>query len=127
MRRLMWMAGMAACLVLAAIVVPVFAQTGFPTRTDTYINDFNQLLSSDSQAKIRGWLVKLQSQYNIEMTVVTINSIGDYKTSDNGTTDTSIESFSTHLFNHWGIGDALTNKGVMLVVSKGDRKVHSKI
>src|SRR5207248_6758350 len=33
----------------------------------------------------------------------------------------------THLFNHWGIGDSATNKGVMLLVAKNDRKVRLEV
>jgi len=127
MRRLMWMAGIATCILFAAVFAPVLAQSSYPTRTDTYINDFNGMMSSSLEAKLRGWLIELKSKYNIEMTVVTINSIRDYKTSDYNTADTSIESFATHVFNRWGIGDRATNKGVMLLVAKDDRKVRIEL
>ncbi len=110
MRRFMWMAGVAACLMFVAIVAPVVAQSGYPNRVDTYINDLNGMMSSQLEAKLRGWLLDLKSQHNIEMTVVTINSIRDYKTSDYNTADTTIESFATHVFNRWGIGDRATNR-----------------
>ena len=105
MRRLVWMAGIAVCLILVVAVAPVLAQNSYPDRADAYINDFNGMMSSQLEAKLRGWLVDLKTQHNIDMTVVTINSIRDYKTSDYNTPDTSIEAFATHVFNHWGLFD----------------------
>ncbi|BCJ46940.1 hypothetical protein GCM10010168_35400 [Actinoplanes ianthinogenes] len=34
----------------------------------------------------------------------------------------SIEEYSTHLFNEWGVGDAAKDNGVLLVVAVGDRQ-----
>ncbi len=56
-----------------------------------------------------------------------LTTIRDYKTSDYNTPDTSIESFATHLFNRWGIGDRATNRGIMLVVARSDRKVRLEL
>jgi len=125
MRRFVWMVGIIVCLLLA--VVPVLAQSLYPTRTDKYINDLNGMMSSDLEAKLKGWLLELKSQHSIEMTVLTINSIRDYKTSDYGTTDYTIEDFATHVFNRWGVGDRATNKGVMFIVAKSDRNVRIEL
>ncbi len=127
MRRFVWMAGITVCLLLASVVAPVLAQSNYPTRGDTYINDLNGMMSSDLEAKLKGWLLELKSNYNIEMTVLTINSTRDYKTSDYGTSDTTIESFATHVFNRWGVGDRATNKGIMLIVAKSDRNVRIEL
>ena len=51
-----------------------------------------------------------------------INSVSDYDTSD-----TSIEAFSTTLFNLWGIGDAARNNGVLIVMAVGDRDVRIEL
>ncbi|MEZ4672420.1 MAG: TPM domain-containing protein [Anaerolineae bacterium] len=122
MRRRMWIFSAALCLLLAALVVPVLAQSGYPSRGDTYINDFNTMMPSDLEAKLRGWLTDLKTQNGIEMTVVTINSIKDY-----GTQSSTIEQFATNLFNRWGIGERATNKGVMLLVARSDRKVRLEL
>lgn len=127
MRRFLWMAGVAACLMFVVIVAPVLAQSVYPNRADTYINDLNGMMSSQLEAKLKGWLLELKSQRNIEMTVVTVNSIRDYKTSDYNTADSTIEAFATHVFNRWGIGDRGTNRGVMLLVAKNDRKVRIEL
>lgn len=127
MRRVKWLVTLAVGVLLAAALVPVLAQSTYPTRADTYINDFNNMLSSDLAAKLKGWLIDLKAQHDIEMTVVTVNTFRDYKTSDYNTPDTSIEAFATHLFNRWGIGNRATNKGVMLLVARQDRKVRIEL
>ncbi len=38
MRRFVWIAGITACLMLVAMVVPA-RPSGIPSRTDAYIND----------------------------------------------------------------------------------------
>ncbi|MBI1278317.1 MAG: hypothetical protein GC179_09340 [Anaerolineaceae bacterium] len=127
MRRYLWMIGLVVGLMMAAVTVPVLAQSSFPNRADKYINDLNGMMSSDLEGRLKGWLLELKSQHNIEMTVLTVNSIRDFKTSDYGTSDTSIEAFATHVFNRWGVGDSATNKGVMLIVAKSDRKVRIEL
>ncbi len=122
MRRLLWMVSLATCLMLFVGIVPVTAQSGYPDRLETYVNDFNGMIPSDLEAKLRGWLTDLKSQYQIEMTIVTINSTHDY----NGW-DYTIERFATSLFNRWGVGDAATNKGIMLLVARNDRKVRIEL
>lgn len=122
MRRLLWVTPFTLAILLATVLTPVLAQTGYPSRIDTYINDYNGMMSSGLEAKLRGWLTDLKAQHNIEMTVVTVDSTRDY----NGW-DSTIERFATSLFNRWGIGDRATNKGIMLLVAKDDRKVRIEL
>jgi uncharacterized protein len=53
---------------------------------------------------------------------VTIDSISDYHTGDE-----TIESFATHLFNTWGIGDSQRNDGVLILIAVKDRKVRIEV
>src|SRR5687767_9368575 len=99
-------------------VMTVSAQGGYPTRQGDYINDYAGILPVDTAASIQGMLVALERDSDIEMTVVTIQSINDYSTGDS-----TIESFATKLFNRWRLGNATTNKGVLLLVAVRDRKV----
>jgi len=103
-------------------VMMVSAQSGYPTRQGTYINDYAELLTPETTASIQAMLTDLGRNNGIEMTVVTIHSISDYATGD-----TTIESFATHLFNRWGLGDAQTNKGVLLLVALRERKVRIEL
>ncbi len=58
----------------------------------------------------------------VSVTVLTIDSFRAY-TAD----DISFERFATRLFNHWGIGNADRNDGILLLVAKKDRKVRIEL
>jgi uncharacterized protein len=100
----------------------VTAQSGYPYLTDRMINDYAQIITLEDQAKIRTLYTNLKNNYGIEAVVVTIKSIDTYSTPDR-----TIESFATNLFNTRGIGNATTNKGVLTLVSVGDRKVRIEL
>lgn len=110
-------------LVLVLAVAPaVRGQGQYPSRGDTFINDYAGLLTSTDVAAVRTLLSDLKSTHGIETVVVTIGSINDYETGA-----TTIESFATGLFNTWGIGDAARNDGVLLLVAAKDRKVRVEL
>jgi uncharacterized protein len=109
-------------MLLLASTLPASAQNGYPTRIDPYINDYAQVISAEDAGNIRQVLSDLKSRKGVELVVVTVNSIGDYQMGD-----TTIESFATHLFNTWGIGDAQRNDGVMLLVAIKDRKLRIEL
>ena len=89
----------------------------YPTPLENYINDFVQVLTPSDAASLRQQLKNLEQQTGIEGTIVTVNSIADYQTGDN-----SIESFATHLFNYWGVGNLPENNGFMVLVAIKDHK-----
>ena len=99
-----------------------YAQGGYPEPTDPYVNDFAGLLTGQHAGQIRTWFAELKRETGIEAVAVTIDSIGDYNTGD-----TTIESFATHLFNMWGVGDKTKNNGVMILVAVRDRKVRIEV
>ncbi|MDV3351912.1 TPM domain-containing protein [Leptothoe sp. ISB3NOV94-8A] len=103
-------------------VLPSWAQTGYPTASDPYLNDYAQLMRPEDAISIRQSLANLEANHGIEATVVTLNSIQDY-----GTGDSTIESFATNLFNTWGIGDAEKNNGILTLVAVNDRKVRIEV
>jgi uncharacterized protein len=95
---------------------------GAPARADPYLNDYARIISVEDTGNIRKALSDLKSSRGLEVVVVTINSIHDYNTSD-----TTIESFATHLFNTWGIGNAQRNDGVLILVAVKDRDVRVEL
>ena len=108
-----------AALVLAAGIAQ--AQTRYPAYSEIYVNDFAGLLSDDEEAAIRADLKELRREKGIEFTVVTIATMGEYGHVG------PIEPFATGLFNHWGVGDASRNDGVMLLVARYDRKMRIEV
>lgn len=98
------------------------AEINFPTPNNYYINDFANIINEVDKAALNKKLESVEKQTGIEIAVVTISSMADY-----GYTQLAIEPFATDLFNNWGIGDKATNNGVMILVSKLDRKVRIEL
>jgi uncharacterized membrane protein YgcG len=107
---------------LLVSALPASAQNGYPPRNDPYINDFAKVIDAEDASNLRQALADLKSSKGIELAVVTVNSIKDYPTGDG-----TLESFATHLFNTWGVGDAQLNKGVMLLVAVNDHKLRVEL
>jgi len=97
-------------------------KTGYPKHANDYINDFAEILTPTERRTIEARFKRLEYQTGIEAVVVTIGAISDYQTPD-----INIETFSTHLFNDWGIGHKKTNDGVLFLVSTKDRKVRIEL
>lgn len=116
--------------VLWSIIIFVFllsggianAQGGYPQPTDNYVNDYAGVLTANDAQNIHTMLAQLEDELSVEATVVTIGSIQDYDTDDQ-----TIESFATHLFNTWGIGNRVENNGVLILVAINDRQVRIEL
>ena len=93
----------------------------FPAAENIYVNDYAKLLNDDSIKQITDQLIKVKSNHGIEMTVVTIESLINYRAGP------TIEPFATALFNNWGVGDAKKNNGIMILVSRQDRKMRIEV
>lgn len=100
--------------------LPAYSQT-YPDYTELYVNDFADLLNIIQEQAIREDLMELREKRGIEFTVVTVKLMSDYGHFG------EIEPFATGLFNYWGIGDALKNDGVMMLVSRYDRKMRIEV
>lgn len=113
-----------ACIVVCTLFASgtIYAQAGYPQPSDTYVNDFANVLSADVETYLREQLGAVENGSDIEMSVVTINSVNDY-----GTDAGSFEAFATGLFNAWGIGDAARDNGVLLLVAVADRDVRVEL
>jgi uncharacterized protein len=77
-----------------------------------YVNDFANMIDPKVQLQIDGVCTDLVKQRQTEMTIVTVESLEGM----------TIKEFSTQLFNKWGVGPKDTNRGVMVLLSRGDRQ-----
>lgn len=98
----------------------LFAQD-FPDHYDNYVNDFAHILSGSEERRLRAMLQPLREKHGIEFVVVTIGRMSDYGHNGN------IEPFATDFFNYWGVGNAQRDDGVMLLVSRYDRKLRIEV
>ncbi len=92
-----------------------------PGYADVYVNDYADLLEEAAEARVRGDLIGLYDRTGIEMTVLTIERMSNYGAW------TAIEPFATKLFNTWGIGNALRNDGVLVLVARYDRHMRIEL
>lgn len=110
-------------LVLLLSAMPAVGQkSAYPPFLDPHINDYGQILEVDDAMLLRSSLSQFQAQSGVQVVVVTINSVSDYRTGDR-----TIESFATNLFNTWGIGNRTRNDGILILVATGDRNVRIEL
>lgn len=103
-------------LVLVIWTLPGAAQD-LPEWQSIYVNDFAEILSPETEAQLEDMLKAARADRDHEMTVVTIDTVSRY--AENHT----IERFGKDLFNHWGVGNAERNDGILMLVAVEDRKV----
>ncbi len=97
------------------------AGQGLPGWTDLYVNDWQDLLDDEAEARVRRKLIALYDLSGIEMTLVTFQNVAMFGTHQ------ELEPFATALFNHWGVGNAVRNDGVMIIVARYDRRMRIEI
>lgn len=115
------MRNLLATLAMFCLSVTGAMAQSFPDPIEIYVNDFGNLLSDRQEAEIRERLRQLREDQRVEFTVVTIRSMAIYDY------EGAIEPFATGWFNHWGIGDASRDDGVMMLVSRDDRTMRIEV
>ena len=75
-----------------------------------YVNDYANILSSDTEEYIMNMNIELQKKTGAQIVVVTVPSLEGQ----------SIEEYATELFRKFGIGDKNKNNGVLLLCSTAD-------
>ncbi len=98
-----------------------------------FVRDLAEIIDSDAEQKLRATCDKLLTDKAIPIIIVTINSMADH-----GGAGMRIETFARLLFDQWEIGHAELkgrgggetfswNNGILLLVSKGDRKARIEL
>ena len=92
-----------------------------------FVRDLAHLIDDSDLAKIKEIGDRLLTDKATPIIVVTINSMADH-----GGAGMRIETFARLLFDQWGIGvaklnDQDWNTGILLLVSKGDRKARIEL
>src|SRR5262249_3844384 len=109
-----------ACM-LGFLGTPSLGQVSYPARPveGEFVVDSANLIDPQDKAKIRETCQQLpESSNHIALMAVTINSMADQ-----GAGGWQIERYAMNLFDEWGIGHSGGNTGVLVLVSKNDRKV----
>lgn len=103
---------------------PIIAQSvgtpsngyNFPKLTGRVVDDAN-LLNSTAESKLVAKLAAFETKSSDQVVVVTINSLND----------ANLEEYSNLLFREWELGQADENNGVLLLISKNDRKIRIEV
>ena len=79
--------------------------------------DAGDMLSQDQKQILEQKLVAFNDTTSNQIAIVTINDLND----------APIEDYAVKLFREWGIGGAKNNNGVLILVSKNDRKFRIEV
>lgn len=88
----------------------------FPQPTG-YVNDFSQMLSADFKQALEKNLSDFEKETNAEISVVTITSLEGE----------AVEEYAVRLFENWGIGKKTEDNGILLLISRDDRKMRLEV
>lgn len=98
------------CGVVSAIFV-------VPEKPTSYVNDYANLLSTEGKQTLETTLKSFTASTTNEIAVVTVPSLdGD-----------SIERYAVTLFTKWKIGTEKHDNGVLLLISRDDRKARIEV
>ncbi len=88
----------------------------FPDRPNPprLVNDFANMMSASEQAQLEQKLQDFERATSIEITIVTITSLGSYDVSD----------YAIRLGKAWGVGKSGKNDGVVVLASLQEHKVN---
>ena len=103
-----------ACWMLAAGLV--CAQASLPKPTGR-VNDFAGLLSAPARAALEQRLQGVETKTSSEIAVATVRSLGGM----------SVEEYANRLFKEWGVGQAKTDNGVLILVAPNDREMRIEV
>lgn len=103
-------------LIIATIPFVARAYTS-PGTPAGFVNDFAGMLKADERAQLEQKITAFASSTSNEIAVVTVPNLGG---------DT-VENFATKLFEEWKIGKAKKDNGVLLLISRDDRKLRIEV
>ena len=96
-------------LIVFATVTVTQLQNPRPTG---WVTDQANILDAQTEARLNALAEGLHQKKGIELAVVTVDDVRE-----------SPKQFATALFNHWGIGSAQTNTGVLVLLVMGKRRL----
>lgn len=79
-----------------------------------WVSDMANVLSQETEQRLNQKISELEAQNGTEIAVVTVRDTAS---------EASPKDFATALFNHWGVGKADADNGVLWLHSVGDRRV----
>ncbi|HEX5724862.1 MAG TPA: TPM domain-containing protein, partial [Longimicrobiaceae bacterium] len=110
---------LAALLAAAAVLrAAPAAPQGYPTPTGEAVTDLAGVLDGAQEDSLTSLLARLRGETGVDARVLTIRSLGDYRTGD-----PDLQRFANRLMNAWEVGDAQRKDGALVVLAVADREV----
>ena len=81
-------------------------------RPTGFVNDFAAVIDAKTKDQLAALCAELDSKTNAQIAVVTVQTLDG----------SSIEEYSLHLFNEWGIGHKEDNRGLLVLLSMEEHK-----
>lgn len=109
--------GCFAIIFVALLLAPIVSAYSSPSSPSGFVNDYAQTMSAGARQQLEEKLVQFEKDTSNEVSVAIIESLQD---------DT-IENFAEKLFQEWEIGKKGKDNGVLLLISKNDRKIKIEV
>ncbi len=90
-----------------------------------FIADEAKLIGDADAVKIRAICEKLLTEKRVPLLVCTVTSMADHV--GGGASGWTIERYAMNVFDEWGVGAKQYDYGILLLVSKGDRKARIEL
>lgn len=115
-------------LVFLIPIISAFAEeqssyAPYPYPDSGYVTDKAMFLTAKDEVELERWLLQVEKETGVEIIVVTIESMSQY----GGDPSVNIQDFAKGMFNAYGVGNLPKNDGVLLLVSKNDRKARIEL
>ncbi len=106
-----------AGIFLILLLLSPFAASAqdLPEALNDTVSDFARVIPAVEETRLSSDMTLRRDQTGVHVVVVTMNRMQGAKPGER------IETYATRLFNHWGIGDAGRNDGILILVVTGDR------
>src|SRR5690606_25800248 len=87
-----------------------------PRQQNSWISDTAGIISPESESRLNALLEQINREREAEIAVVTVDDV-----------DGTPKQFATKLFNHWGIGSAERDDGVLFLLVMNERRLEVEV
>jgi len=109
-----------ALLLFFIAIATSFAGSEMPhvfPRPTGYVNDFANVVDAPTKDQLSALCAEVDKKTKAQIAVVTVQTLAG----------SSIEDYALHLFNEWGIGHKEDNRGLLILLSLGERKYRIEV
>jgi len=103
--------------ILLLCCLPIAAYGLDVPRLQGYVNDYARMISPSAKSKMEGELRTFEQSDSTQIVILTIPSLGGE----------NIEEFSIKVADTWKIGQQQKDNGILLIVSKQERKIRIEV